>query len=822
MAEQVRSLENLKIKEDLDDIAQLTDRPNEPDEYGGNALSSQALKARFDNIPKAVLKGLNDLIDYLRTKDYSKEIKFTDRAYTDLADLLDNFVDDAYKTKSLSKKILVYLNPNFDKIDGEKGLSEYDSISERFQQVVTRFAIVFADILKIKEETIPDAISEAVSDLKGDGLSDDYSTLAKIVAMVEDAINGLKGGASDDYDTLKKIEGKIVDLLEGKSLDNTFNTLKEIDEYIKEHGSDFEVVLKNISTLGVTVATLAANVNANKGRIDTVENTTIPNAIDDLKGGVLPEGYETLVEIATNVKNNYNSLGMAIDDAKASAKKYTDEQIAKVSGGDTTYVEDSAETHVKIIPSGAYPYAFVNKIGGKTEKVTEYGENIAELSAYDSSVTLSNGEFSLNIPSNQSSELFTGVGLSANLKPYIRYAINKRDTTMPAGCSVRFEYYLSGEDADGNRISSNIGSPNSVLPRELGFAKNVNLSIDLSYYKNTTSASKTVKFKLSVEPMFEHLISAPVKSVITQGRNLLDDEALFEFYGWSKTVDGYFKGASSKEYFYTNSNGFKNLTLSFTLRNVSSSAGTPFIINVYDSSGFKIGSFEEVSVQEAAERYTFTLPDKAYRIRFWYANSGAFEIKDMMLNLGTTALPYEPYAVNQRDIPQEITSKEAYGDGGNVVDFDELKYSRTRGRKVFTGADSEGWEYSGGNNDGYLFSVKISGITPQNCQITNFSQTVEEESYVGEFFLLGDTLYICSEAPSLEAWKEYLSALNALGAPLTVVYTLENPEEISISEASDINPITIASGNLVIFNNENNLDMPNTIEYVKRVKEADV
>ena len=57
------------------DIASLRDAPNRGHTYGTNNLSASDLKARFDELPKLIIKRFNALLDMIKDGSLSEELK---------------------------------------------------------------------------------------------------------------------------------------------------------------------------------------------------------------------------------------------------------------------------------------------------------------------------------------------------------------------------------------------------------------------------------------------------------------------------------------------------------------------------------------------------------------------------------------------------------------------------------------------------------------------------------------------------------------------------------------------------------------------------
>jgi hypothetical protein len=106
--EDMASINDIKITEGevaANGVSALRDAPNRRGGFGNNGLTAEELKARFDELPKLIVKKLNALIAYIQSDAFAGEVKVGDstlskllgnaKTYADaLAEALDERVKD--------------------------------------------------------------------------------------------------------------------------------------------------------------------------------------------------------------------------------------------------------------------------------------------------------------------------------------------------------------------------------------------------------------------------------------------------------------------------------------------------------------------------------------------------------------------------------------------------------------------------------------------------------------------------------------------------------------------------------------------------------
>ena len=145
-------------------------------------------------------------------------------------------------------------------------------------------------------------------------------------------------------------------------------------------------------------------------------------------------------------------------------------------------------------------------------------------------------------------------------------------------------------------------------------------------------------------------------------------------------------------------------------------------------------------------------------------------VKNIMLNSGSTALPYEPFGVK---IPISSAGQTT------PVYLGETQTTRKIKKVVYDGTESWDRSTSGNNTRVYTPQIpKCMSLSPAIC--THFDYNVANVGYprIGEFVINSAKAIIFGVDGNTFAdvtdWKAYLAAQYAAGTPVTVWYVLES------------------------------------------------
>lgn len=162
--------------------------------------------------------------------------------------------------------------------------------------------------------------------------------------------------------------------------------------------------------------------------------------------------------------------------------------------------------------------------------------------------------------------------------------------------------------------------------------------------------------------------------------------------------------------------------------------------------------------------------------------------RDLQIEFGDTATPYEPYTGQTIDLP---ALEPLYGDGTVNDEYDAATGVENRRwkRVVFDG--TEAWAVSATGTAGkYRVSLSIEDILPtatfsqaSSCRCSHYATISADNTYhlqVGISANYGTShgIFIYDDAYDVQdvtGWKSYLAAQAAAGTPVTVVYQLDAP-----------------------------------------------
>lgn len=202
-----------------------------------------------------------------------------------------------------------------------------------------------------------------------------------------------------------------------------------------------------------------------------------------------------------------------------------------------------------------------------------------------------------------------------------------------------------------------------------------------------------------------------------------------------------------------------------------------------------------------AKPRTFTTPTDARFVRFSFATIN--ELSEVQLELGDTATAYEPYGAGiiVDGTPEVLTvgtqtavvvNLFAVGDYKDEAEIISGTVTRRVGMKVLDG--TEAWSESGAPR--YVLTIPnmavLSGRAEGMCTHFGYAGSTAK---TGTYFLTSARrLFFHTYFSSSDDLKEWLSAQYAAGAPVIVLYPLEQPT----TEQVAAQPLNTVAGNNVI------------------------
>ena len=181
------------------------------------------------------------------------------------------------------------------------------------------------------------------------------------------------------------------------------------------------------------------------------------------------------------------------------------------------------------------------------------------------------------------------------------------------------------------------------------------------------------------------------------------------------------------------------------------------------------------------------------------------QFENVMINLGGTALPYEPYGFKLPitcGTTQNIYLSEPIRKIGDYADIAGMSLggANRRVKKLVLTGEESGWlnQYSPTVFELGIATVTISGVVSISSHfVFNPIQTgivggLGNGEYALKYFSTGTGIYIKDQDFStVESWKSYLAQQYANGTPVTVWYVLASPQ----TETANMPQITTVRGN---------------------------
>lgn len=313
-------------------------------------------------------------------------------------------------------------------------------------------------------------------------------------------------------------------------------------------------------------------------------------------------------------------------------------------------------------------------------------------------------------------------------------------------------------------------------PLPLTFKANGEPLIDYRIYGNTvqngTPTPENPIIPESVGERTENLLPFDDKNFVINagGSNLIVE---------CKNGDLYMKGTTT-EIITTNARWKTNFTFELEAGTYYCNSPSPL------SGGFGryIKKYDDNSNMLKANEYTFTITEntKCY-LSFYIYNKSINSKIELMLNLGSTALPYEPYGYK---LPMVVS------DGNTVqtvpIYLGEVETTRRIKKLVLTGEESD-WRIAGeGNTRLYNHTIRTESSYNSEalCNVAVYSDFVTTSSGVAfDIVAYRETLVLRYHAivyTTLNDFKSYLAQQYAAGTPVTVWYVLAEPETGVVNE----------------------------------------
>ena len=272
---------------------------------------------------------------------------------------------------------------------------------------------------------------------------------------------------------------------------------------------------------------------------------------------------------------------------------------------------------------------------------------------------------------------------------------------------------------------------------------------------------------LPFRPYFSGLKNAYLQSIKSTGRNLLDCDEIINFTVYSP-----------QKQFYISAGDYTLSWQSYT----QGGAEAPVIVLVHESG-------KEYALSCYNGFNTFNLIEGNYTLRC-YSNGYSYQnsvnttsiIKGIMLNHGTTALPYEPYTEETYQLPQTLEL-------GEWDSYNPQTGELTVGTKTIAFDGTEAWGIATGATYPRIFTHVANAVDSEKDSMAIVCNHYKwgNAGYVGRACIVIDStsnlVVEDSRFTTVEQWKAQLAEWKSAGNPLTVAYKSATPTTETIAHA---------------------------------------
>jgi hypothetical protein len=252
-----------------------------------------------------------------------------------------------------------------------------------------------------------------------------------------------------------------------------------------------------------------------------------------------------------------------------------------------------------------------------------------------------------------------------------------------------------------------------------------------------------------------------------------------------------------------------NNTYTFSLKTTVSTSGNRYVCLRYTNGEIKDirfinNNFINFVPERDVEKIGFIL----------YRSVAGDKVYDVQLEMGSEATPYEPYRDEQTVTLPYTLNAIPVNSGGNVtidgqqyiadyVDVERGKLVRNVLVKTFTG--NEGWDYSDATDDSKKrFYLEINKKIKSAIGISNYLRSIGADIKKGDNCFVAYTRSLdvrITSIASLAEFKSFLARLDSNGKPLNVLFALDTPEEIDLTQ-EEISAFKALSTNYPVTNIE--------------------
>lgn len=485
---------------------------------------------------------------------------------------------------------------------------------------------------------------------------------------------------------------------------------------------------------------------------------------------------------------------------------------------------DSGVAYQKSVPTNALPYAEVEKIGGMTRKCT----NLISFPYADGTRTTNGITFTVN---NDGS--ITVNGTATGFVYFLLYETNNFNVTkgvltgIPKWPDQNFALRLRDTEAMvdiGRDYGEGLHFETSAKKVQLSFAIQLGTVINnVTVYPMLNEGSTALPY----EPYFEGLRSAPVEEVESVGVNLFSPPTIGVRIDSTNGAELKADTFASTDFIRVDMSNGNNYYISGLPNDLYN------FVAAYDNSKNYLGrtgagNYTSINLLSRLSGEVSNIADVAYiRATIYETSTTTGTISSvanlpLMLNKGSTALPYSPYVRNTLPIPSAVQALEGYGEGinesvYNYIDLEKKQFVKRVG-KVDLGTLE--WYKSELTNNRWCFRTNsivdlkdTKGVDiPINAICSLYNATSQASTWgdknIAYYNTSGNTIAVMNND-----YTDATAFRNAMGN-VNLYYELKTPIITDISDIlSEDNYIGVEGGGTVTMVNEHQYSVPSSITY---------
>ena len=337
---------------------------------------------------------------------------------------------------------------------------------------------------------------------------------------------------------------------------------------------------------------------------------------------------------------------------------------------------------------------------------------------------------------------------------------------------------------------SSSGTSNTLNDTAKSFMMNKLYATEISQETTSISGGDEYDSPTPDHPQPVHVVSGD-NTIKVCGKNLIDATTII----LDATAQSKYKGLAPNVYLEAGT-----YTLSWVQKNsmASNLRNTPQVVRVSDSTVVKRQSeATNFHLSSGLYTYTFTLDTSGtYQMSYWYHTlSQETTLENLMLNEGSTPLPYEPYKSNsvlltlgdkeickignyEDKIFKAIKGNEIYDSLASeekaTLDYGKWYLRKNVGKVVYTGANTENWTLNPGISNTFVISRPNGLQVSDNNVFYNYFKTVPDLSVAIEGARIGVNINLKNkDISTVENFRTWLGTHNTLLYYQTTVPTNE-------------------------------------------------